>query len=48
MPSEKAIMALTMLADSLRSRGHDEVADEIDAIAEDYADKGKAPQKKKP
>lgn len=47
MPSEKAIMALTMFADSLRSRGHDDVADEIEAIAEDYA-KQKAPQKKKP
>lgn len=46
--SDKAILALTLFAERLRGRGEHDLADEIDAIAEDYAGKQKAPKKKKP
>ena len=46
--SDRTLIALTLFAERLRGRGEDDVADEIEAIAEDYADKGKAPKKKKP
>jgi hypothetical protein len=46
--NDKAVLALTLFAERLRGRGEHDLADEIEAIAEDYADKGKAPKKKKP
>lgn len=46
--SDKAILALTLFAERLRGRGEDDIADELEAIAEDYAGKEKAPKKKKP
>jgi hypothetical protein len=47
-PRSKAVLALTLFADNLRGKGQHDLADEIEAIAEDYDDKGKAPKKKKP
>ena len=46
--SDKAVLALTLFAERLRGKGEHDVADEIEAIAEDYAGKEKAPKKKKP
>lgn len=47
MASDKAILALTLFAERLRGRGEHDVADEIEAIAEDYASKQKASKNKK-
>ena len=46
--SDKALLALTLFAERLRGKGEHDIADEIESIAQDYADKAKAPKKKKP